>query len=217
MTTRKVFRYTIVFFVVISMHNVALFGENFAHQQVIGALIKKLAAENVSKLNLQWRSAVRGYGRVVTEFARFLQELESLNELTPDLIVIATDANCKGFRHRSKEFRIENPCAPIVQAIPDPHIERWLLLDGAAFKSVFGKGCASPDLKCDRSRYKHLLTTAIRETGIVPSLGGIEFAEDIVSQMDIKRAAQQDESFAKFADNIQSIFRDWKLTGHQAL
>ncbi len=217
MTAGKFFRYPLVFFAVISMHNVALFVEDFAHQQVIGALIKKLAAENVSKLNLQWRSAVRGYGRVVTEFARFMQELESLNELTPDLIIVATDANCKGFRYRSKEFRFENPCAPIVQAIPDPHIERWLLLDGAAFKSVFGKGCAAPDLKCDRSRYKHLLTTAIRETGVIPSLGGIEFAEDIVGHMDIRRATQQDESFARFADNIQSIFRDWKLIVHQAL
>ena len=36
----------------------------------------------------------------------------------------------------------------IVKAIPEPHIERWLLLDGAASRAAVGKGCQAPDLKC---------------------------------------------------------------------
>ena len=43
---------------------------------------------------------------------------------------------------------------PVILAPPDPHVERWLLLDGAAYKAVFGKGCDTPDLKCDRNHYK---------------------------------------------------------------
>ena len=213
MTAGKACRYPNVSFAVISMRNVALFVEDFAHQQVIHAVLKKLAAENnldFNEFNLQWRSAVRGFGRVKVEFERYIQDLEAQVEISPDLIIVATDANCKGMQQRSKELWQENSRAPIIQAIPDPHIERWLLLDGAAFKAVFGKGCDAPDLKCDRNRYKHLLTTAIREAGINPSLGGIEFAGDIVKDMNFRRAAQSDVSFGKFVNNIGRIFRSWK-------
>ena len=37
--------------------------------------------------------------------------------------------------------------APVVLAVPDPHVERWLLLDGAAFKAAVGHGCDAPDQK----------------------------------------------------------------------
>ena len=57
------------------------------------------------------------------------------------MIVVATDANCIGLQQRAKEIEASAAISPVVLAIPDPHIERWLLLDGAAFKSVFGKGC----------------------------------------------------------------------------
>ena len=29
----------------------------------------------------------------------------------------------------------------VISMVPEPHIERWLLLDSEAFKTVFGKGC----------------------------------------------------------------------------
>ncbi len=209
MTARKSFQCPLVSFAVILMRNVALFVEDFAHQQVIDAILERLAAEYSLELDLQWRSAVRGFGRVVDEFKRYVHDLETQVETTPDLIIVATDANCKGLQQRSRELRQENSRAPIIQAIPDPHIERWLLLDGAAFKAVFDKGCDAPDLKCDRNRYKQLLTSAIREAGINPSLGGIEFADDIVKNMNFNRAAQSDDSFRKFIKNIRVIFRNW--------
>lgn len=211
MTAGKVFLCLIESFAVISMHNVALFVEDYAHQQVIGAVVKKLADESDLTLNLQWRSSVKGYGRVVSEFDQYLRDLEGLVETSANLIVVATDANCKGFHERAKELQRDNLRAPIIQAIPDPHIERWLLLDGAAFRAVFGKGCAAPDLKCSRNHYKQMLTAAIREAGVNPSLGGIEFAGDIVDNMDIKRAARSDDSFRRFVESILAIFRIWKL------
>ena len=74
------------------MREIALFVEDFAHQQVIGALVRRLA-------NAGW------------------------------------------------------------------------LLDGAAFRDVFGKGCDAPDRKCDRDRYKQRLVEAIRATAITPKSG----------------------------------------------
>ena len=98
----------------------------------------------------------------------------------------------------------------MVLAIPDPHVERWLLLDGAAFKTAVGHGCDAPDQKCDRGRYKKRLIDAVRDAGVTPILGGLEYAEDIVSAMDVSRAAQADRSFARFVDGLAGVFRGWR-------
>jgi hypothetical protein len=81
------------------------------------------------------------------------------------------------------------------------------LLDGAAFRAVFGRGCDAPDLKCSRDRYKERLIEAIHAAGVTPSLGGIEFAEDIVRHMDIDRAAQADKSLERFVEDLRRAFR----------
>ena len=98
----------------------------------------------------------------------------------------------------------------MVLAIPDPHIERWLLLDGAAFKTVFGIGCDAPDQKCDRGRYKQRLIEAVHAAGTTPLLGGIEYAEDIVMAMDIDRASRLDRSFKRFVEDLRDAFQGWQ-------
>ena len=191
------------------MREIALFGEDFAHQRVIGALVGRLADECGIDVRLDWRSAVRGHGRVVQEFKRYLQDLGRQGARS-DLIVVATDANCRGLNERAGEIGNPDTPAPMVLAVPDPHIERWLLLDGAAFKSVFGRGCDAPDRKCDRDLYKQRLAEAIHTTGITPILGGIEFAEDIVRAMDVERAMRADRSLERFVDDLRAAFRQWR-------
>ena len=127
---------------------------------------------------------------------------------SPHLIIVATDANCKGWYQRIRDFGDPVSPAPIVHAIPDPHIERWLLLDGAAFKSVFGRGCDAPDRKYDRNRYRQRLQ-AIFAAGITPNLGGTEFADEVVQQMDIGRAEQADDSFRRFVGSLRATYRGW--------
>lgn len=128
----------------------------------------------------------------------------------PNLIIVATDANCEGWKERVKELDDQNAPAPIVFAIPDPHIERWLLLDGVAFKAIFDKGCKAPDLKCNRDHYKQQLIQAIQSAGTTPNLGGIEFAEDIAGKINIQRAKHADSSFQRFVDAINHKFNRWK-------
>ncbi len=96
-----------------------------------------------------------------------------------------------------------------VCAIPDPHIERWLLIGSAAFKAVLGKGCAAPDYKCERDRYKKLLIQAIRDAGLSPLLGGMEHAEDIVNAMDLERMEQADDSLGKLIKALHKKFKEW--------
>ena len=191
------------------MREIALFVEDFAHRQVVGALVRRLADEHGIDVRLEWRSAVRGHGRVVQELDRYLRDLARGGE-RPDLIIVGTDANCRGLNERVREIGSPDAPASIVLAIPDPHIERWLLLDGAAFRRVFGRGCDAPDRKCSRDLYKQRLIQAIHAAGTIPTLGGIEFAEDIVQHMDVERAVRADRSLERFVGELRSAFRRWQ-------
>ena len=192
------------------MREIALFVEDNAHQQVIGALVQRIAEESDVPIQLDWRNAVGGHGKVIAELNDYMRDLKRQGGPWPDLIVVATDANCKGLNERMREIGGRDEPAPMILAIPDPHIERWLLLDGAAFKAVFGKGCDAPDQKCDRDRYKQQLIKAIHATGTIPILGGIEYAEDIVQQININRVAQVDRSFRRFVEELRDIFQSWQ-------
>ena len=192
------------------MNEIALFGEDHAHQVVVGALVTRIAEESGIEVGLQWRSATGGHGRVARQLDRYVRDLR-IQGSRPDLIVVATDANCQGLRQRVRQLAPQAPPAPIVHAVPDPHVERWLLLDGAAFKEVFGHGCEAPDRKCSRNRYKDLLIAAIRAAGSTPLLGGIEYAKEIIRNMDIERAASADASLRSFVDDLRATFRSWLL------
>lgn len=190
------------------MREIACFVEDRAHQEILGALIQRLASEYCFTVRLDWRSTVRGHGRVVEEFNRYLRDL-SRQGGSPDLIVVGTDANCVGFNDRVREIGDPDAPAPVILAVPDPHVERWLLLDGSAFRAVFGRGCDAPDRKCSRNLYKQRLIEAIRAAGVTPLLGGIEFAEDIIKIMDIDRAMRLDDSLRRFVTELRHRFRQW--------
>ncbi|MDE2741285.1 MAG: DUF4276 family protein [Gemmatimonadota bacterium] len=192
------------------MREIALFVEDYAHQQIIGALVRRISVECNTAIRLDWRVAVGGHGKVITELNDYMRDLKRQGSPWPDLIVVATDANCEGLNKRAREVVVRDDLAPMIFAIPDPHIERWLLLDGAAFKAVFGKGCDAPDQKCDRGRYKQQLIEAIYATGTIPRLGGIEYAEDIVEQININRAARADRSFRRFVADLRNTFQGWQ-------
>lgn len=191
--------------------DIALFGEDYAHRQVIGALVRHIATDIGVEVQLDWKSAVQGHGRVVHALGNYISDLNNQGGPYPDLVVVATDANCHGLNQRVREIQRTDVPVPMISAIPDPHIERWLLLDGAAFRSVFGRGCNAPDLKCDRDRYKELLLREIMAANVTPTLDGIEFAEDIVQAMNIDRAAQADPSLNRFVTDLRNVFRQLQL------
>jgi hypothetical protein len=194
------------------MREITLFVEDFAHQAFLAALVQRLAAEYGIDVRLDWRNARRGHGAVVKELRQFLRDLQLGQDRLPDLVVIATDANCKGLVERLRQITdvTGKVDVPTVCAVPDPHIERWLLVDSAAFKAVFGHGCNAPDQKCERARYKKMLIDAIRASGVTPSLGGIEFSEDIVAAMDFNRAAAADASLRKLIEELRGVFQTWQ-------
>lgn len=193
------------------MRSIALFVEDFAHQEFLGALLQRLAYEHGVEINLDWRNARRGHGAVVNEFRQYLRDLRRSGDEQPDLVIAATDANCKGMAERTRALRdvAAGTTLHLVFAVPDPHIERWLLVDSAAFKTVFERGCNAPDQKCERGRYKKMLIDAIRASGITPMLSGIEYAEDIVKEMDLRQAARNDASLKRLIEELEAVFREW--------
>lgn len=130
----------------------------------------------------------------------------------PDLIIVGTDSNCKGSLQQEREIHqaISDYTNLVISATPDPHIERWLLLDSAAFRTVFGRGCPTPDQKCERDRYKRLLLNAIYEAGITLSSTDLEYIVDLVNEMDLQRMSQSDKSFQRFLNALQGQFRIWQ-------
>lgn len=192
--------------VILMIESISLFVEVYAHREIVGAILDREASAAKVTPRFDWRTSTRGYGRVAKELGRFTKGLLAGNSL-PDMLVVATDGNCVGTAARRRELAVPELGIPTVFAVPDPHIERWLLLDGAAFKSVLGVGCQAPDKKCDRDRYKNLLATAVSDSGTQPLLGGLEHARDIVEAMDLDAAARSDRSFAAFLQELRAGLR----------
>lgn len=196
------------------MHNISLFVEDRAHENFLTALIQRLADEYNVKIDIKASSVRGGHGKVITELRQYLRDLQHYKEGLPDLVIVGTDGNREGFSERKKAIDqvTSNFTGLVICAIPEPHIERWLLLDSAAFKTVLGKGCQAPDQKFEKDRYKKLLIEAVLEAGLMPILGGIEHAVDIVNAMDFQRVAQSDRSFRRFLKALQHRFGTWQQT-----
>ena len=54
-------------------HEIAAFGDDNVHQQVVGSLVQRMASDSGLTVKLDWRSATGGHGRVVGELKRYLR------------------------------------------------------------------------------------------------------------------------------------------------
>ena len=84
------------------MLEIALFVEDVAHQAIIGALVQRLAQDASIAVRLDWRNARHGHGKVVQEFNDYLRDLRGQSDYSPDLLIVATDANCKSMLRASR-------------------------------------------------------------------------------------------------------------------
>ena len=198
-----------------------LFVEDRAHEEFLRPLLRRIVVDEGFEPSLQFRNVRGGAARAMQQFRAYQQLLEGglLSGRHPDLLVVAMDGNCTTFPVKRDEIKRETKESVrhmLVSACPNPHIERWFLADPDSFYQVVGY---RPDVvaeKCERNYYKEALRTAIQQGGHVPTLGGVEFASDLVARMDLYRAGKTDASFKAFLDDLRNGLKSLRRSGGQA-
>ena len=136
-----------------------------------------------------------------------------------DCAVIGSDANCKGFIRKREMLQTEanGLCLTIVTAIPDPHIERWFLLDPTALSTAVGENLVAhvPPYKCGKNEYKIRLKEAFKGSTVSPLSGGIEYGPEIAANMNIYNAAKQDAGLEDFVSQTKLWLKSLKDKGQE--
>ena len=185
--------------------------EDRAHETVISALLARIFSDEGQNLR-DWKLVIisnRG-GRSLDRAYDYAKECGDPGQAC-DLLVIASDANCSTFVKKRNEIQkhFQQYAGRIALALPDPHIEQWLLLDPSAFRQGVDipHGIVVPQKKCDKNYYKTELNRLLKSEGIVPQFpGGIEFAPDIIRHLDMPLACK-DTSFNEFYTAVRDCLR----------
>ena len=187
---------------------VDLFTEDRAHEAFLHALLQRLLKESGVEALIRHRSPLGGHGKMLTELEAFQKIIRGRQpgiEL-PDILVVARDANCQRFTRARQSVHdiIDQMVFPAFAiACPDPHIERWFLADPISFHQVIGAESTPGRRKCERDIYKRKLAEAIRIGGHPPTLGGIEFANELVEVMNFYRAGRNEPSLQHFVNDFR--------------
>ena len=197
---------------------VELFVEDQAHEQLLVPLVERVATEEKAVARCQVRSARGGHGRVIREFKTY-QGLwnRGLMGDVPDLLVVSIDSNCTTFAQTRSEIESATRTELrdlLVAACPNPHIERWFMADPNSFHGVVGHRPALGPEKCERGYYKNELKKAVRSGGHPQTLGGIEFARALATEMDLYRAGRTDNSLKAFVDDLRTRIRRLRRPEH---
>lgn len=192
--------------------SIDLFVEDRAHEEFLLAMLDRLAYEEQKGVILRARSARGGHGRALSEFSLYQESvLKGFAGMTiPDILVIAIGANCKPFNTARNEIETKVNLKfkdRTIFACPDPHIERWYLADPDSLGEIIGVRPKTGRKKCARDYYKTILSKTLIDAGYPPTLGGIEFAREIVQAMDLYRAKKTDRSLKHFIDDAIAMFR----------
>jgi len=118
-----------------------LFCEDRGHELFVTALLRRLAREVGSWLNIRTRNARGGHGRAVAEFKAWQRLMRQEFTSSPDVMVLVIDGNCQGWGEAHAALRKEvdeTIFSRYAIGCPDPHIERWCIADPESFKEVVG-------------------------------------------------------------------------------
>lgn len=192
-----------------------LFSEDRAHEELIKSLIVRLAEEVQLGIRIRVRSARGGHGRAISEFQHYQRLFDSDDPGLghADMVVVAIDGNCSPYakaREAIQQATISSFTRRVVIACPDPHIERWYLGDPQSFETVIGYRPAVGPKKCVRHHYKRILADSILRGGNPATLGGPEFAAELVRAMDLYRAGRKNKSLKAFLDDLRTMLSGFK-------
>lgn len=192
---------------------IGYFLEDIGQERFLTALVNRVAREiglPSRRLRHEVRNATGGRGTALSALRRFLRDVNHEREGPFALLVVAIDGDCHSYRERRDEIRaiVEQSGYPgsVICAVPNPHIERWYLADPPGLQQVLEVGSIPevPSYKCERGRYKQALRDAIRQTGIIAPLGGLEYGPDIAEAIDLYAVGKADAGFKHFVDELQA-------------
>ncbi|MGE5343630.1 MAG: hypothetical protein ACM3SY_19345 [Candidatus Omnitrophota bacterium] len=196
---------------------VLYFLEDRAQENFIKSLVERIAGDvgiTNPYLKHDIRSA-RGGSIIIKELEKFVKGYLKYDPLGFNIIIVAIDGNCKGYQKRKKELQsimkeVSGIEERLVFAVPDPHIERWYMLDQKAFRKGVGIN-KSPDLpayKCQRDHYKKIIYQTLHDANVNTFLGGTEYADRIVANIEnLELLCQRDDSFKFFVQELKRALR----------
>lgn len=195
-------KYTAVFFL-----------EDAAQEAFIPNLVRRLIAkEGKIPGDYDLRVLYSRGGGSIRAFKEFIKDVKQRKSIAADVLVVGSDGNCNGFVKRRTQLNAAAKGVPypaVITAIPDPHIERWYLLDSQALADAAGVPvqAASPAAKCDKDHYKKLLKDAFAQHDLYPPLGGAEYGPSIATTMNLYAAGVADHALRDFIDQVSSWLR----------
>jgi hypothetical protein len=195
---------------------VDIFAEDHAHEEFLTAIVRRLSGDENVPVSIRVRAARGGHARAIDEFMLYQSLVEKgiAGMTSPDLLIVGIDGNCTTFARKRDEIKEATGAAfsdRLIVACPDPHVERWYLADPDSFFGVVGGRPVVGRKKCARDHYKRLLAEAVRDAGHPTTLGGIEFAAELINGMDLYRAGRNDHSLRAFLDDLRKGLRQADL------
>lgn len=192
---------------------VLYFLEDRAQASFITALVERIAKESGVKVQHNVRSASHG-SKGFKLFRIFVKDLRR-RRMTEDfdVLVVGRDGNCNTYSGIIKEIKKVISGSgfddKIAGCIPNPHIERWYLLDLSALKKAVGQDIevTTPPYKCRRAKgfYKKKLGEALSKVGSI--LSGPEYGALIAQEIDFSLLESQDEGFKNFVNDLRRVFK----------
>ncbi len=154
------------------MPEITLFCEDSFHEKFIGAMLKRFEKDYGVAIKATFLSSRGGLPYMHREFKEFLRDLSRQRQF-PGSVIVVVDANCRGHHERKALMDGVLNSYPQFQqlvsyAIPDPHIERWMLVDPKAFQVVFGRGCTLPALNVPRTNTRSCSGKRFARAGSMP-------------------------------------------------
>lgn len=197
----------------VAKYKIILFLEDNAQESFICALLGRLIVDEGKFANDFELSVLtsRGGGSIGA-YKDFIKQAKQRRHLEADVLIVGSDGNCNGFLKRKQQLLAASKNVPypeVITAVPDPHIERWYLLDNQALANAAGvpMQAVSPKVKCDKNHYKTLLKKAFTDQNLFPPFGGAEYGALIAKSMDLYAAGTMDHSLRDFIDQVQSWLR----------
>lgn len=189
---------------------VSLFCEDSGHERFGRAMIERLARQEGRSVGIVDRCSRGGKGRALSEFSTWQRASSALGTAETDVLVVMIDANCHGWNKMkgAVEEKVDIALFPRhVVGCPDPHVERWCLADPQAFEKAAGRVPEPDPGKCERDLYKHLLLHSIEAAGQIVLADPMDFAPEIVTEMDLFKAGKAQKSLKHFVDGLKGALR----------